>query len=175
LKKLFYPIAAVLIISTSAFTLARAPQWKISEEYSVKFTSGHPDGIFRGLKGDIAFDEKNLKTSKFDVSIDVTTINTGNGMQNTHAKGEKWFDAEKYPVIKFTSTNIAKSAAGYQVTGTLDMHGVKKEISFPFTFRDNTFSGSFDVSRIDFGIGDPKPGKVPPTLKIDLSVPVTKS
>ena len=107
--------------------------------------------------------------------IDVTTINTGNGMQNTHAKGAKWFDAEKFPVIKFTSGTIVKAAVGYAVTGVLDMHGIKKEITFPFTFQNNTFTGSFDVSRNEFGIGDPKSGKVPAVLKIDLSVPVTKS
>lgn len=174
MKKLLYPVAAALLISASAFTVITAPNWKISEDYSVKFTSGHPDGIFRGLQGNISFDEKDLKGSKFDVTVDVTTINTGNGMQNAHAKGEKWFDAAKYPVIKFTSNEITKSAAGYQVKGILEMHGVKKEIAFPFIFRNNTFAGSFEVNRNEFGIGDPKHEKVPATLKIDLSVPVTK-
>lgn len=175
MKKLFYPVAAALIISASAFTVATAPKWKINEEYSVKFSSGHPDGIFKGLKGDIEFDEKDLKSSVFNVTIDVATINTGNGMQNTHAKSDKWFDAEKYPVIKFTSSQVTKSVAGYQVKGVLEMHGVTKEISFPFTFHNNTFAGSFEVNRNEFGIGDPKHEKVPATLKIDLSIPVSKS
>lgn len=174
MKKLLYPFVAVAIITASAFTISKAPSWKISEEYSIKFTSGHPDGIFRGLKGNIHFDEKDLKGSKFEVAVDVSTINTGNGMQNTHAKSDKWFDAAKYPEIKFTSNAITKSAAGYSVKGILDMHGVRKEISFPFTFSKNIFSGSFEVNRNEFGIGDPKHEKVPATLKIDLSVPVTK-
>lgn len=174
MKKVIYPFAAVAIIIGSAFTVVTAPAWKIGNDYSIKFTSGHPDGIFKGLQGTILFDEKDLKTSKFDVTVDVATINTGNGMQNTHAKGDKWFDAEKYPTIKFTSTQLSKSSAGYSVKGILDMHGVKKEVAFPFTFNNNTFAGSFEVNRNDFGIGDPANAKVPATLKIDLAVPVTK-
>lgn len=174
MRKLFYPLAAGLVIIGSAFTVAKAPVWKISDEYSIKFTSGHPDGIFRGLQGTVEFDEKNLKESRFDMSVDVTTINTGNGMMNKHAAGEKWFDAAKYPSIKFTSSEITKTGNGYQVKGTLELRDVKKQIVFPFTFKDNTFAGSFSVNRNEFGLGDPKNEKVPETLKVDLSIPVTK-
>ena len=106
--------------------------------------------------------------------LQVATINTGNGMQNTHAKSEKWFDAEKYPQIKFTSSEIVAAAAGYQAKGILEMHGVKKEITIPFTFKNNIFNGAIEVNRNDFGIGDPNHQKVPPTLKVELNVPVSK-
>jgi polyisoprenoid-binding protein YceI len=175
MKKLFYPLAAIAIIGASAFTIVAVPSWKISDDYEVKFSSKDPNGVFRGLKGNISFDEKDLKNSVMDVSIDVSTINTGNGMQNTHAKGEQWFDAAKYPTIKFTSSEITKTATGYLVTGVLEMRGVKKEIGVPFTFDQNRFNGSFEVNRNDFGLGDPKHEKVPPTIKIDLSVPVSKA
>ena len=174
MKRLFYPLAAVLVIIGSAFTIVKAPTWKISEEYSIKFTSGHPDGVFRGLQGTIEFDEKNLKASKFNVTVDVTTINTGNGGMNKHAAGEKWFDAANHPNIKFTSSEITKAGAAYQVKGILELRGVKKEIAFPFSFKNNTFAGSFEVNRNEFALGDPKNEKVPPTLKVDLTVPVTK-
>jgi polyisoprenoid-binding protein YceI len=175
MKKYFYPLAATIIITASAFMVASVPKWKISDDYTVKFSSKDPSGVFRGLQGDISFDEKDLKASKFDVTIDVASINTGNGMQNTHAKSDKWFDSEKYPAIKFTSNEITKSGVGYQVSGTLEMHGIKKELSFPFTFQGNTFTGSFEINRNDFSIGDPANEKVPPALTIDLSIPVSKS
>jgi polyisoprenoid-binding protein YceI len=175
MKKLFYPFLAIAIIGASAFTIVAVPSWKISDDSEVKFSSKDPNGVFKGLKGNITFDEKDLKNSVMDVSIDVSTINTGNGMQNTHAKGEQWFDVAKYPTIRFTSSEITKTTTGYLVTGTLEMRGVKKEIGVPFTFDQNKFTGSFEVNRNDFGIGDPKHEKVPPTIKIDLSVPVVKA
>jgi polyisoprenoid-binding protein YceI len=174
MKKLFYPFAAIAMIGASAFTIVAVPSWKISDDYEVKFSSKDPNGVFKGLKGNISFDEKDLKNSVMDVSIDVSTINTGNGMQNTHAKGAQWFDAEKYPTINFKSREITKAATGYLVKGELEMHGVKKEIDVPFTFEQNKFSGSFEINRNDFGIGDPKHEKVPPVIKLDISVPVVK-
>ena len=93
MKRLIYPAVAIMIIVGSAFTFIKSQNWNIGEDYSVKFTSDDPSGVFRGLKGTVNFDEKDLANSKFDVSIDVATINTGNGMKNTHAKSDQWFEA----------------------------------------------------------------------------------
>jgi len=174
MKKLFYPMAALFLIATSAFTVVHFQDWKIADNYVLKFDGGDPTGEFRGLKGTVSFDEKDLIASKFDVTVEVATINTGNGMKNTHAKSAQWFDAEKFPVIKFTSLAITKAASGYAAKGILEMHGVKKEISIPFTFANNTFASDFEINRNEFGIGDPNHQKVPAMLKVSLSVPVTK-
>src|SRR5450432_4328457 len=178
MKKLFYPIAALAIIIGSAFTVIKSQDWKIGEDYSVKFTSDDPSGIFKGLKGTVNFDDKNLGASKIDVTIDVATINTGNGMKNTHAKSEKWFDAEKYPVIQFTSSEITGTANGYEAKGTLEIHGVKKEVTIPFTFQktDNggTFNSSFDVNRLDFNINTAESAHGACVVKVEISVPVTQ-
>ena len=97
-------------------------------------------------------------------------------MKNKKAKGEKFFDVEKYPEIKFVSNKFSKTATGYEVTGTLDMHGVKKEVTIPFTFVNNTFTGSFVVNRLDYNVGPEKgmAGHAGKELTIDISVPVTK-
>ncbi len=178
MKRFIYPAAAFAIMIASAFTVIKSQDWKISEDYSVKFTSKDPSGIFRGLKGNVMFDDKNLAASKFDVSIDVASINTGNGMKNTHAKSEKWFDAEKYPLIKFTSSEITATAGGYQAKGTLEMHGVKKDFVIPFTFQktDNggIFTSSFDINRLDFNVNTAEPEHGASVVKVDISVPVTK-
>ena len=171
MKKVFYPIAAALIVLASAFTIIAAQDYKISDGYAVKFSAAGASGIFKSLKGDISFDEKNLAVSKFNVTIDVASINTGNGLKNTHAKGDKWLDAKKFPVIKFTSKEITKAGNGYNAKGELEMHGVKKDINIPFTFAKNTFTGNFDVNRNDFGIGTPG-GKVDDIIKLEVTVPV---
>ena len=177
MKRLIYPITAFVIVIASAFTVITSQNWTINEDYSIRFTSKEPSGIFKGLKGNIIFDEKNPGESKFDVTIDVATINTGNGMMNNHAKNAQWFDAEKYPVIKFTSNEITKTSSGYQAKGDLELHGVKKEYIIPFTFQNTDkggiFTGSFDVNRLDFNMGDAKHAST--ILKIDISVPVSKS
>jgi len=177
MNKLLYPIAAVLILAGSAFTFIAAQSWQIAEGYSIAFSSDDASGIFKGFKGNIAFDEQNPAASKFDVTIDVATINTGNGLQNKHAKSDEWFDAAKYPQMHFVSQKIAKAGNGYQVTGDLEIHGVKKAVTVPFTFKKTAtggvFASTFTMNRNDFKLGKPG-GDVGEQIKLDISVPVTK-
>ena len=176
MKKLIFSTATLLAI-TAVFAFSVAQKWAISDKYSIKFSSNDVAGIFKTFSGSIDFDEVNPANSKFDVTIDVNSINTGNGLQNKHAKGAEWFDAAKYPAIKYTSKKIVKAGTGYQVTGDLTIKGVSKEYTIPFTFKKAgagaTFNGSFTVNRSDFKIGKPG-GDVAEQIKIDVAVPVTK-
>lgn len=176
MRKLKFTSIVTLVLVLSAFTLEKSVSWKISEAYSITFTSKNPSGVFSKMDGKIIFNENDLSNASFDVKVDVSSINTGNGMKNKHAKSNKWFDAELYPTINFTSKKFSKTSTGYEVTGTLEMHGVKKEFTMPFTFKANTFQGSFTVNRTDFNIGSTKgmAKKVPHEIKLDISVPVTR-
>ena len=177
MNKLFYPIAAVLILAGSAFTFLTAPGWQIAEGYSIGFSSDDAGGVFKDFKGNIAFDEQNPGAGKFDVLVDVGSINTGNGLQNKHAKSDEWFDAAKYPQMHYVSRTITKAGSAYQVVGDLTIHGVTKAQTIPFTFKKTAqggvFTGSFTVNRNDFKLGKPG-GEVGEQIKIDISVPVTK-
>jgi polyisoprenoid-binding protein YceI len=70
-----------------------------------------------------------------------------------------------------------KAGNAYQVTGDLEIHGVKKEFTIPFTFKRTgttaTFNGTFNVNRNDFHIGKPG-GDVADIIKVEVAVPVTK-
>jgi polyisoprenoid-binding protein YceI len=175
--KKFFPILALLILTGSAFAWIATQNWQIAEGYSIAFSSADASGIFKEFKGTIAFDDQNQAGSEFDVTIETASINTGNGLQNKHAKSDEWFDAAKYPLIRYTSQKIVKTGNAYTATGSLDMHGIKKAVSIPFTFQKTPaggiFAGSFNINRNDFAIGKPG-GDVGEQIKIDISVPVTK-
>jgi polyisoprenoid-binding protein YceI len=176
MKKLILSMTTLLgITAVFAFTLTQ--NWNITDKYNIRFSSNDVAGIFKTFKGTIVFDEQNMAASKFDVTIDVASINTGNGLQNKHAKGAEWFDAAKYPVIKYTSKKIVKTGATYQVTGDLQIRGVTKETTIPFTFKKAgagaTFNGTFTINRNDFHIGKPG-GDVAEQIKVEVAVPVTK-
>ncbi len=170
---------AVLVGATmllSAFTTIHSIDWKINDGYSIKFKGTDAQGIFKQMNGNIEFDDKNLSSSNFSISIDVASINTGNGMKNKHAKSDKWFDAAKYPSITFNSSKFSKSIEGYVVEGILEMHGVKKQVTIPFTFTDNIFKGDFSVMRMDYGVGNMEgmSKKVSNEIFLSVLVPVIK-
>lgn len=174
MKKIIFPSAIIATMLLSAFTTINSIKWNIASGYSVKFTSDDPSGVFTSMKGDISFDPNDLADSKFNITIDVNSINMGNGMKNTKAKNEDWFNTDKYPSITFTSSSISKTSTGsFEASGTLNMKGVQKQITIPFTFANNTFTGSFNVNREDYNVGTPG-GHASSVLKIDVSVPVTK-
>jgi polyisoprenoid-binding protein YceI len=176
MKKTIYPILTIVLLFTSAFAFVREQNWNINPEYTVKFSGKYADGIFKTLTGTIVFDEQKLASSRLDVTIEVASINTGNGLKNKHAKSAKWFDVEKYPVIHFVSSSVSKTDNGYQAKGELQMHGIKKTITIPFTFSKNgglgTFYGKFKVNRGDFGIGEAK-GNESDFTTLEVTVPVT--
>lgn len=176
MKKMLLTAGAAFVL-VAAFAFAAVQNWQLTDKYSITFSSADVSGIFKKMSGTIAFDEKALAQSKFDIAVEVGSINTGNGLQNKHAKGEEWFDAEKFPLIKFTSATIAKSGAGYAATGTLEVKGTKKQITIPFTFKPAgagaEFAAIFNVNRNDFKVGKPG-GEVADVIKIEISAPVVK-
>lgn len=178
MKKLIYPLAAVLIFTSSAFiSLTPTADYKFKEGFTIAFKSKDPSGEFKKASGNIKFDENNLEDSKFDITIEVASITTGNAMQNKKAQIAEWFDAKKYPNIKFVSTKVEKSGEDYAVTGKLTMKGVTKEKKIPVkaikSGNDLKFEGKFAVNRIDYGVGL-KSDAVPDVMNINYSIPVTK-
>ena len=156
--------------------LIRAPRvvLQFSDGYNIEFSGTDAKGIFKSLTGDVVFNENELETSQFHFSIDVNSINTGNGMKNKHAVSDKWFDAKNYPTIDFKSSKFSKIDNGYQVTGVMEIHGIKKEMNIPFTFDNNIFKAAFSVNRLDFNVGTMKGmmKKVSNEIKLNISIPI---
>ena len=178
MKNLIYPLAAAFILLTSAtVVLVSNTSYKVKEGYSIRFESKDPSGVFKKMQGDIIFDKKDLAGSSFNLSIDVASISTGNGMKNKKAMTSVWFEAQKYPKIEFKSTKLVKTEKGYQVHGNMMIKGVKRFRKIPMNVINGkaglVFKGSFWVDRSFYKIG--KPSKATPNkLKIIYSIPVTK-
>ncbi|HSZ24279.1 MAG TPA: YceI family protein [Cytophagaceae bacterium] len=176
MKKLSILIAIVAITAASSYTILESVNWKVKEDgYSVAFKGGKVNGVAKGLKATILFDEANLAGSSISASIDANSLNTGNGMLNKHAMSETAIDAEKYPTITFLSQSITGGAGSYTAIGKLTLKGVTKEIKLPFTFEnkgsEGVFKGSFTVITKEYNIT--RSGS-PESVEVTLSIPVTK-
>jgi polyisoprenoid-binding protein YceI len=163
----------VFFVSFTSFSQG----WTILESHKVAFSNKDVSGTFDQISGTIVFDPANLTSAKLNFKLKVESINTGNGLQNKHARGDEWFHAEKYPYIEFESTKIEKTESGFKALGKLEMHGIKKEVSIPFTFvkkgNKGTFVAKFNVSRSEFNVGK-KGNDVADILKITATLPVQK-
>lgn len=175
MKTFFYPILGICFFLSSAFVLVSSGNdYTIGEGFTIGFKSKDPTGVFKKATGTIKFDEANLTVSKFDIKVDVSSIDTKNSMQNKKAQTSEWFESAKYPNILFTSTKVEKSGTDYMITGRLTMKGVVKEKKIPMKLvksgSDLTFTGKFTVNRIEYGVGE-KSDAVPDVMNISYSLP----
>jgi polyisoprenoid-binding protein YceI len=173
MKKIMFPVIALLIISTSAFAWVLTT-WKVKpNQYEVKFSGGRIHGIFETLRANIQFDKENPEQSKISASIDANSLATGFFIKNMHAKSA--IDADDYPTISFVATSVSKSAPAYQAVGKLTLKGVTKQVTIHFTFEDKgnegVFKGEFKFLPKDFNVTR---SGTPDEVTIDLNVPVTK-
>jgi len=153
--------------------------WNFDSNASIKFSGSKVSGTFSNLKGTIIFDPSNLANARMDVLVEASTIKTGDSLKDKHAKSKDWFDVMKYTTIKFTSSSFNKLGKGFTVNGMLQLHGTAKAIAISFQFvssRDKgTFTGSFKINRIDFGIkGNFFGFVVGNEINVELTVPVNK-
>lgn len=123
-----------------------------------KVTGSH-SGKFEKIAGSITLVGGKVEGGKVTVSADVDSVKTDQEKLDGHLKSGDFFDAAKFPKATFTSTEIktgGEKGASHTITGELDLHGVKKTISFPATISvgPDSVSGSaeFVINRKDFGI-----------------------
>lgn len=179
MKTFLYPVLAFLLLTGSAMTyVASAPTYKIKDGYSIAFKSKDPSGEFKTMTGTIKFDENDLGNSKFELTFDVSSISTGNGMKNKKALTAEWFDAGKHPKITYSSTKIEKSGDDFVVYGNLKIKGITKEKKVPLKVskngKDITFTGNFSVNRLDYKVGKASE-VVPNAMNITYSIPASQN
>ncbi len=120
------------------------------------------EGRFDRYQISIQGDPEALGTVKVDVAIDAASIDTQNGTRDNHLRSADFFDVTRFPTIRFTSSKAWRQDGKVMVAGTLEMHGVKKDLTLAFepAFGKNgagvdtwSYEASLWLKRSDFGIG----------------------
>ncbi len=119
-------------------------------------------GQFGTFTGTAHIDEVTPADSKVDLSIDVASIETGSPDRNGHLTSGDFFDAETYPTITFTSTDVKRDGSDWAITGDLTIKDVTKSVEIPFeqtgSARDPFgnvrvgFEGETTINRKDWGL-----------------------
>jgi polyisoprenoid-binding protein YceI len=124
-----------LIVVSTAFSAARS--WELDKAHSnVFFSIDHifskVNGHFNDFKTDINFDPADLAGSSFNFEIKTDSIDTNIGKRDKHLQSADFFDAGKFPLMKFTSTQISDAGNGvYNVAGKLSVKGKDYDLTLP--------------------------------------------
>jgi len=128
----------VLVMGAFNSQAQQAKEWKLDKAHtSVTFGVKHffstVNGNFTDYEGSFYFDPDKLPASKFAFNIPVSSINTNNKKRDADLVSDNFFNAEKYPEIKFVSTKFEKkSDTEFVVHGDLTIKDVTKNVAIPF-------------------------------------------
>jgi polyisoprenoid-binding protein YceI len=96
------------------------------------------NGYASGISGTVTFDPDKPGATKGKIVVDATSLHVPNKMMNEHLHGGMWMDTAKHKEITFESKSFknVKTAGDKitaEVTGTMTIKGVAKEITAPVT------------------------------------------
>jgi polyisoprenoid-binding protein YceI len=87
-------------------------------------------GIFGDFEGRLEAVEDDPANSRAWGRVAVASIDTGNADRDAHLRSEEFFDAERYPEMRFETTRIQHVDGGtYRVTGDLTIKGQTREVA----------------------------------------------
>ncbi len=119
------------------------------------------DGKFKKFDAAISYDEADPTKAKFDVKVDLASVDTASSERDDSLKGSDFFDLKKFPQAHFVTTSFAKGAdAAVVAQGTLTIRDQTKPVVLKLKFVASGDKATLDVDttlkRLDFGLGTGK-------------------
>ena len=151
------------LFSGAAFAEAEASEWQLVEGSStVRFIGVQEGSAFRGrfenFTAIIDFDPADPAAGRIVGVVEMDSAKTGDAERDATLLEEDWFNPAVHPDSSFESERIERLDDGsYAAHGQLTIVGVSQPVTMAFEFEVEDskahFSGSFDILRLDFGVG----------------------
>lgn len=143
-----------------------AGKWKIDPVHSYlgfvvrHMVVGRLRGHFNKFEGEIVTAENPLESSA-SLTVDATSISTGNETRDGQVRSAAFFSVEEHPMLTFSSTGVRQGGSGFILDGELSLRGVTRPLSLdvqlggfgPDTMGNTRcgFSATGEIDRRDFG------------------------
>jgi polyisoprenoid-binding protein YceI len=160
---------AALMVAALAFGSARAlAADETVPESGIRFVASNllstADGAFHDWRiTDMSVDLQDQVSGWVEVEVDLASVDTGIERRDEHLRTADFFDVETYPTAKVRVYDVRPDGqsetgdARYEAKFDLDLHGVQKTIVGRFevaSMAPPVMTGSLELNRRDFGIGD---------------------
>lgn len=120
-------------------------------------------GSFKKFDATLENGTDDFSDAKISFTADIASIDTGMEMRDNHLKSDDFFNAEKYPQLKFESTSFTKTGDDkYKLKGNITIRETTKPVELDVEyggqmvdFYGNTKAGfelSGKLNRKDFGL-----------------------
>jgi polyisoprenoid-binding protein YceI len=166
MKKVLF---AFVLIAASAGVFAQSAGWKLDKSHTgINFSIPHMvisevTGNFKDFDMQVIAEKADFTDLAVTADIKVASINTEEPKRDAHLKSDDFFNAEKFPDIKFKSTSVEKlDAKNYKINGELTIRDVTKKVTFNAVFAGTVKSpwgqtvavwkASTSINRFDYNL-----------------------
>jgi polyisoprenoid-binding protein YceI len=148
---------------------AAEPGWVIDKAHSrvtftvTKWGFDEIEGRFHDFAGTMAFDEQHPERSRVDWRIRIASVQTGATKRDESLQGSDYFDAARFPEMRFTSERVIPLGNGrFEVQGQLTIRDKTRPLTVTATYggthsvpQEGTyaiFQSEFTIDRYDYGV-----------------------
>jgi polyisoprenoid-binding protein YceI len=120
-------------------------------------------GRFTDFNGMVSFDPQQPDASSILFTINTASVDTAAPDRDQHLRSDDFFAVDKYPTLTFISSRVEKkSEQRFDVTGTLTIRGVARQVTLPVEYLGGAkdpwgnarvgFETELTVNRKDYGL-----------------------
>ena len=166
MKALLAAIAAFMIFSpassaqTSWVDDNTHTQVRFTVEYMLVTEVG---GSFRDFDIKVTQPNEDFRSATVEATIQTASVSTYNEKRDNHLRSDDFFNAEKFPEMRFVSTSFEKTADDrYLISGNLTIRDVTMPVELDATFRGAVtdpwgnskagFKATATIDRQEFGV-----------------------
>jgi len=136
LKKKFWMTAGVIAAGLSSGVMAAETIYQLDPNHTYpSFETDHFGGVsiwrgkFNRSSGAVRID-RIAKSGAVSATIDLASIDTGNGVLDKKLGTEQFFDVSRFPTAEYRGTEMKFDGdTPVEVVGTLTLHGVTKPVN----------------------------------------------
>jgi len=118
-------------------------------------------GRFTGVDGTVHVADDPAE-STIDITIDMTTVESGLANRDNSLRSAAWFDVDNYPTARFHSTAVTIDGTGGTVAGDLTIKGITRQVVLDAEYLGSTrdpwgneraaFTATTTINREDWGV-----------------------
>lgn len=151
---------AAIVIAAAAFMLMqpRAEPVRNTIGFVGVQAGAQFEAEFRQFHAQIKFDPANLQGSRFDVTIDMQSVDSKDEERDTTMRGPDLFATSAFPTAHYVADSFVDQGGGkYLAQGNLTLRDVTREVPVELIYENSAdgawIKGGTTLKRLDFGVG----------------------
>ena len=120
------------------------------------------EGSFKSFDGSMQATKPDFSDAVINFTVDVSSVSTDNEMRDKHLKSDDFFNADKFPQMKFSSTSFQPLGNNkYKLSGNLTIRDVTKPVTFDVNYGGQVnamggthagFKAKTTINRLDYNL-----------------------